>query len=133
MADVQSQARQKGAFTDEEVAAAEREADKCGDRFTAEQLLGKQGTSSQSANAYQVVWIPSARSQLEQSAASKEAAALAEPVQSVSKLLGEAPAQQGQELLGRARLAETGSCQVLYRVDEPDKLVTVLGLKRSAK
>ena len=132
MADVQSQARQKGAFTDEEIAAATQEADKCGDRFTAEQLLGRPGASSQPANAYQVVWIPSARSQLEQSAASKGTASIAEPVELVNELLRQSPAQQGKELLGRARLAEAGSCQVLYRVDEPDKLVTVLGIKRSS-
>ena len=132
MADVQSQAREKGAFTDAEIAAATQEADKCGDRFTAEQLLGEQTTSSQSKHTYQVVWIPSARSQLEQAASNKEAASIAEPVQSVSKLLGQSPAEQGKELLGRARLAEAGSCQVLYRVDEPDKLVTVLGVKRSS-
>jgi len=131
MADIQSQARQKGAFTDEEIAAATQEADKCGDRFTAEQLLGANAASSQSKNTYQVVWIPSARSQLEQAASSKQAASIAEPVQSVSNLLGQSPAEQGKALLGRARLAEAGSCQVLYRVDEPDKLVTVLGLKKA--
>ena len=132
MADIQSQAKQKGAFTDEEIAAAEKEADKCGDRFTAEQLAGSQAAGTPSGSGYQVVWIPSARSQLELSTSSAGSASMAEPVQSVSKLLGQSPAQQGKELLGRARIAEAGSWQILYRVDEPDKLVTVLGMKRSA-
>lgn len=133
MADIESQARLNSVFTDEEIVAAEREASLCGDRFTAQQLLGPQAASSVLAGDYQVIWLPSARSQLEQAAASKQDEAIAEPVQRVSKLLSESPSQKGDELLGRTRLAQAGSFQVLYRVDEPDKLVTVLGLKRSGQ
>jgi hypothetical protein len=129
MADIQSQADQKSAFTDEEIAAVEKEADKCGDRFTTAQLLGKQGTDDRSSGGYQVVWLPSARSRVEQSASGSTQPVNSAAVQSVNELLAESPSQHGNEVLGRARLAKAGSWQVLYRVDEPDKLVTVLGVK----
>lgn len=80
---------------------------------------------------FQVVWLPSARAQLQKISALNSDAArqTAEQVQSLSQRLSDSPQQPGKQQPGGARLVQAGSWQVLYRVDEADSLVTVLGVK----
>lgn len=121
MADIQAQARQKRAFTDEEIAAAEREADQCGDRFTTERLLGAQKASDGAPGRPTLVWMPSVAEQV-----SKQP----QQIQAIAKRLLQSPAQDGHEVMGRSRVLSEGGCDVLFRYDKPDQLVTVLAVKR---
>jgi hypothetical protein len=125
MATAELKIPEQRAFTDEEIATAEKEADKCGDRFTTEQMLPGQASIDQASSPYQVIWLPSARPESQQGSSPSEL------VQTLGRLLGDSPTTYGEQLLGRARLVALGSWQVLYRVDEPDKLVTILAAKQS--
>jgi hypothetical protein len=122
MADVQTTAKYRSSFTDEEIAAAEREADRCGDRFTTERLLGSAQPSEGTAGRATIVWMPAVaehlRSQTQQ-------------VQAIANRLLQAPDQTGHEVLGRSRVLSEGGSDVLFRYDQPDKLVTVLAVKQS--
>lgn len=123
MADIQSTANYRSSFTDEEIAAAEKEADRCGDRFTTERLLGSSTPADDRPNQTQVIWMPEVAEQIRNQS---------DQIQAIASRLLQGPDQIGHEVLGRSRVLSEGGCDVLYRYDKADNLVTVLAVKASA-
>ena len=117
------------AFTPEEILAAEKESNQCGDRFTTAQLLEQQPSAEKgSEGGYQVLWLPEARSQFKTLAEGND---LEKPVRDVENRLTATPAQIGCELgANHSRIVRSGPLNVLFRVDEGDRLVTIMAVKK---